>query len=78
MPPKIRKFRDEVAEGFDFWPVGGKGGRLESIPADFIRNFTRSAPRRGAADPKSLKIDALGALGPDIGDFYGFGRRLDF
>ena len=29
-------------------------------------------------DPKSLKIDVLGALGPDFGDFYGFGRRLDF
>ena len=75
---KSAKFETRSIRTSIFGRSGGEGGRLESIPADFIRTFTRSAPRRGAADPKSYKIDAFGALGSDFGDFYGFGRGPDF
>ena len=70
---RIPNLKTRATQGSIFGQSGGKGGRLESIPDDFILNLTRSAPRRGAADPKGHKMDALGDLGLD---FWDFGRLL--
>ena len=77
-----------VGWGGFHWGGGGWGAPISRSDKMASREFGGGADIAGACKrvggyarsvmPKSLKIDALGALGADFCDFYGFWQRLEF